>query len=86
MELDFRAEAMATVCLSSASVIVSRLMVRSHSLSAFGHAGYGGAFIWADPEREVVGIYLSVSPRMHRDIGVMNSDLFQNAVHAAIID
>ena len=56
------------------------------SLSAFGHAGYGGAFMWADPEREVLGIYLSVSPRFNREIGVMNSDLFQNAVHAAIID
>jgi len=57
-----------------------------NSLSAFGHAGYGGAFIWADPEREVVGVYLSVSPRLNREIGVMNSDLFQNAVSAAIID
>lgn len=56
------------------------------SLSAFGHAGYGGAFVWADPERELVGTYLSVSPRMNRDIGLMNSDLFQNAVNAAIID
>jgi CubicO group peptidase (beta-lactamase class C family) len=57
-----------------------------NSLSAFGHLGYGGACMWADPEREVVGIYLSVSPRFNRDIGVMNSDLFQNAVNAAIID
>jgi CubicO group peptidase (beta-lactamase class C family) len=56
------------------------------SLSAFGHVGYGGVCMWADPEREVVGIYLSVSPRFVRDIGVMNSDLFQNAVNAAIID
>jgi serine-type D-Ala-D-Ala carboxypeptidase len=57
-----------------------------NSLSAFGHVGYGGVCMWADPEREVVGIYLSVAPRMIRDIAVMNSDLFQNAVHAAIID
>jgi serine-type D-Ala-D-Ala carboxypeptidase len=56
------------------------------SLSAFGHAGYGGAYMWADPERELVAIYLSVSPRMNRDIGIMNSDLFQNAVNAAIVD
>jgi CubicO group peptidase (beta-lactamase class C family) len=56
------------------------------SLSAFGHVGYGGSCMWADPEREVVGIYLSVSPGFNRDIGVMNSDLFQNAVNAAIID
>ena len=56
------------------------------SLSAFGHVGYGGAFIWADPEHEVVGIYLSVAPRFVRDMAVINSDLFQNAVNAAIID
>jgi serine-type D-Ala-D-Ala carboxypeptidase len=57
-----------------------------NSLSAFGHLGYGGICMWADPERELVGVYLSVSPRFNRDIGVMNSDLFQNAVNAAIID
>jgi serine-type D-Ala-D-Ala carboxypeptidase len=56
------------------------------SLSSFGHGGYGGSYCWADPERELVGIYLSVSPRFNREIGVMNSDLFQNAVNAAIID
>ena len=56
------------------------------SLSAFGHAGYPSCQIWADPEREVVGIYLSVSPRLHRDFPVGNQDLFQNAVYGAIID
>jgi CubicO group peptidase (beta-lactamase class C family) len=56
------------------------------SPSSFGPAGYGGAYIWADPERELVGVYLSVSPRLNRDIGVMNSDLFQNAVYGAIVD
>lgn len=56
------------------------------SRSGFGHNGAGGAYIWADPERDVVGVYLSVSPRMHRDSWFVNSDLFQNAVHAAIID
>jgi CubicO group peptidase (beta-lactamase class C family) len=55
------------------------------SLSAFGHIGHGGAYIWADPERELVGVYLSVSPQVHRDFFMINSDLFQNAVHAAII-
>jgi CubicO group peptidase (beta-lactamase class C family) len=56
------------------------------SRSGFGHNGYGGAYIWADPEQDVVGVYLSVSPRLHRDGPVVNSDLFQNAVHAAIVD
>ena len=56
------------------------------SLSAFGHAGNGGCFVWADPERDLVGVYLSVSPRLRRDLPAMNSDLFQNAAHAAVID
>ena len=56
------------------------------SRAGFGHQGAGGSYIWADPERDVVGVYFSVSPRMHRDSPVVNSDLFQNAVHAAIID
>jgi CubicO group peptidase (beta-lactamase class C family) len=28
------------------------------SLSAFGHLGNGGTCVWADPECEVVGVYL----------------------------
>ena len=56
------------------------------SRSGFGHSGYCGAYIWADPEQDLVGVYLSVSPRLHRDNPIVNSDLFQNAVHAAIID
>jgi CubicO group peptidase (beta-lactamase class C family) len=56
------------------------------SAKAFGHGGYGGVFIWADPEAEVVGIFLSVSPRLERDIPFTDADLFQNAVFAAIAD
>jgi CubicO group peptidase (beta-lactamase class C family) len=56
------------------------------SVSAFGHIGNGGTCIWVDPERDLLGIYLSVSPGMHRDMYLSNSDLFQNAVHAAIRD
>jgi serine-type D-Ala-D-Ala carboxypeptidase len=56
------------------------------SRSGFGHVGTGGSCLWADPEQNVVGVYLSVSPRLHRDVWFSNADLFQNAVHAAIID
>jgi len=56
------------------------------SPSAFGHVGYASAYIWADPEREVLGVYLFVSPRLDRDVPVANPDLFLNAVHAAIVD
>jgi serine-type D-Ala-D-Ala carboxypeptidase len=56
------------------------------SRSGFGHVGDGGSCLWADPEQDVVGVYLSVSPRLHRDFFIFNADLFQNAVHAAIID
>jgi serine-type D-Ala-D-Ala carboxypeptidase len=56
------------------------------SLQAFGHIGNGGTCVWADPVHEVVGVYLSVSPRLHRGMHTTNSDLLQNAVHAAIVD
>lgn len=56
------------------------------SQSAFGHSGYASAYMWADPERALIGVYLTVVPRLHRDLPVGNMDLFQNAVHAAIVD
>ena len=56
------------------------------SLSAFGHMGYGGAYMWADPERELVSVILGVSPGLRRDLTIQNPDLFQNAVNAAIVD
>ena len=52
----------------------------------FGHLGNGGIAIWADHERELLGVFLSVSPRYHRGAFTTNSDLFQNAVNAAIVD
>jgi CubicO group peptidase (beta-lactamase class C family) len=55
------------------------------TLSAVSHVGFVGTLVWADPERELVGVYLSVSPRLKRDWYVSNGDLFQNAVHAAIV-
>ena len=57
------------------------------SQSAIGHGGAGGACVWADPAQELVGVYLCVSPRNMRDqLYDTNSDLFQNAVHAAVVD
>ena len=53
--------------------------------SAYGHAGNGGACWWVDPEHELVGVYLSVMANVRRGIGVLNSGLFQNVVHSAII-
>jgi CubicO group peptidase (beta-lactamase class C family) len=56
------------------------------STQAFGHAGFGGAFFWADPVHDTVGVYLSVTPRLVRGSPVTKSDQFQNAVHAAIVE
>jgi hypothetical protein len=55
------------------------------SNSAIGHICLGGTCLWADPERELVGVYLGVSPRRHHGFYTTNSDLFQNAVTAAIV-
>jgi CubicO group peptidase (beta-lactamase class C family) len=56
------------------------------SRSAFGHAGYASAYIWADPEYDLLGVYLGVAPRLAREMPVAPMDLFQNAVNGAIID
>ena len=56
------------------------------SHTGFGHMGYSGAYFWADPESEVIGVFLSVVPRLIHDMPARNSDLFMNAVHAAIVD
>jgi serine-type D-Ala-D-Ala carboxypeptidase len=56
------------------------------STSAFGHGGFGGTYIWADPEQDLVAAYMAVAPRMEHGLPFFTSDLFQNAVHAAIID
>jgi CubicO group peptidase (beta-lactamase class C family) len=56
------------------------------SHTAFGHMGYSGAFFWADPEAEIIGVFLSVVPRLVHEMPARNSDLFMNAVHAAVAD
>jgi CubicO group peptidase (beta-lactamase class C family) len=56
------------------------------SLSAIGHMGYTGAYVWSDPEHELIGIFLAVAPRLKRGFPERNSDLFMNAVYAAIVE
>ena len=41
--------------------------------------------IGVDPDAELVGVYFSVSPYCDRTIFHMQSDLSQNALHAAIV-
>jgi CubicO group peptidase (beta-lactamase class C family) len=56
------------------------------SPSSFSHAGAFGSYWWADPERELVGVYLSVAARL-RDDGVTpdwRPDLFVDALTAAV--
>jgi hypothetical protein len=76
---------MATACLSTRPVGVPSSMARSPRHPLLGMPVMAG-HTSGDRERELVGVYLSVSPRLNRDIGVMNSDLFQNAVYGAIMD
>jgi CubicO group peptidase (beta-lactamase class C family) len=56
------------------------------SMSTFGHGGNAGSYVWVDPERDLIGVYLSVSPRAVRGVYASNSDLFLNAVCAAVVD
>ena len=57
------------------------------SASAFGHSGYHGTYMWADPEYELLGVFLSVSPGIKRGSHpALNSELFMNAAHAAVVE
>jgi len=57
------------------------------SPSSFGHSGFGGIYFWADPERDLVGVYLSVERRNRNDaIHDWRADLFVGAVTAAVDD
>jgi CubicO group peptidase (beta-lactamase class C family) len=56
------------------------------SSSAFGHSGYFGAYMWADPEHGIVGVSLAVPTRLKRGHPVWNSDLFVNAVYGAVVE
>jgi len=56
------------------------------SSSSFSHGGALGVYWWADPERELVGVYFSVAARFLAD-GVTEDrrdDLFVDAVTAAV--
>ena len=58
------------------------------SPSSFGHAGSGGTYFWADPDRDLVGVYLSVARRNMDDATTPDwrADLFVDAVTAAVED
>ena len=55
---------------------------------SFGHTGAFGTVFWADPDAEVVGVYLSVMPRLlsNGTPFFWRYDHFQDMVHAAILD
>ena len=55
------------------------------SLGSINHMSVGASIVWADPAREIVGVYLEVLLNMTEDFeSLWNFDLFQNAVTAAV--
>lgn len=64
-----------------------RPMGSLQSLGSINHMGLGASIVWADPAREIVGVYLEVLLNMTEDLeSLWNFDLFQNAVTAAVED
>src|SRR2546428_928138 len=59
-----------------------------YSPEAFEHWGAGGAYVWADPVYDLVGIYCAVAPNPHTDEGKAKwrNDVFTDAVTAAVAD
>jgi CubicO group peptidase (beta-lactamase class C family) len=69
-----------------AGTVTARLNGGLASPSSFSHSGNFGTYWWADPERELVGVYLSVSAAYRPD-GVdqdWRADLFVDALTAAV--
>src|SRR5262245_1365387 len=57
------------------------------SKRTFSHAGAGGVFTWVDPERELVGVYLSVWPReIEGWPPPWGVDRFMDAATASVVD
>ncbi len=57
------------------------------SPEAFNHPGAGGVFMWVDPTYDLVGVYFAVTLSLVDGVsGRTNSDLFVNAVTAAVLD
>jgi CubicO group peptidase (beta-lactamase class C family) len=57
------------------------------SPSTLNHGGRGGTYLWVDPEQEIVGVYLSVTPSEDGDPRFRGQvDLFANAITAAVLD
>jgi len=60
-----------------------------YSPASFEHWGFGGTYVWVDPENEIVGVYLSAvrdtTPDDPWTQGWMH-DLFTDAVTAAVVE
>jgi serine-type D-Ala-D-Ala carboxypeptidase len=58
-----------------------------YSPEAFEHWAASGAYVWADPVYDLVGIYLATGPTLHSDEGkaMWRNDLFTDAVTAAVV-
>jgi CubicO group peptidase (beta-lactamase class C family) len=59
------------------------------SAATFGHAGSGGIWMWVDPTYDLVGVYLSSLRNPHVapvSLSGWPTDLFMNAVTAAVLD
>jgi CubicO group peptidase (beta-lactamase class C family) len=53
----------------------------------FHHQGAGGALLWIDPAKQIVGVYLSVDTGITPDLEPLwNADLFANVIASAVAD
>lgn len=59
-----------------------------YSPEAFEHWGAGGAYVWADPVYDLVGIYGAIAPSPHSEEGMAmwRNDIFTDMVTAAVVE
>ena len=58
----------------------------SSSKSSFGHSGYTGTFAWADPDHELLFIFMSNRVHPTRENGKLYELNIRTAMHQAIYD
>jgi len=59
-----------------------------YSPDSFEHWAASGAYVWADPVFDLVGIYFAIAPNPHSDEGkaMWRNDIFTDVVTAAVVE
>jgi beta-N-acetylhexosaminidase len=64
----------------------SNYVAAAASRSSFGHSGFTGTMVWADPENELVFVFLSNRVNPNAENNVLNKAKIRKEIHQAVYD